>query len=379
MDLRSKRTPYTTFLFITFLIPCALSEERSDPPLNLLFFGNSLTGVNDVPTLVSDVADAAGQTPPVVFAQILNGKTLSDHLSHSGTNVIIQNALPPEETWDFTVLQEQSYKPSAAGQPMAFRNDAVALFDKVRAHSPEVFGVLFENWPRDEGGWPYGTYFYFEKADMLADIRNATTLAREDIFEHVGNPQAGVAPIGSAWENNGWNNLHLPDRVHATPRGSLLAALVIYGRIYLDDTSDIPASQAASILAKLNLTEAEWSELTLSADSADELPSPHHHLFALGEKIPGTKVKMVFTGPVGASPVGLWLSAGLIDPPMTSSFGPWHLLLPAAGPILLSPIPDDNTLAFKANLPSSPPGPWTVYMQALIGELFTNPYALDVK
>lgn len=366
----------TLFLVFVLLLPGAsYAQERQ--ALNILFFGNSLTGVNQVYNLVADVSQVAGNTRPVVFAQILNGKTLSDHLKHSGTMSKITQSLPANETWDFVVIQEQSYKPSTVGMPNVFRKDAVALFDLVLAHSPNVYGIMFENWARNEGGWPYPPYVKI--ADMMADIRAATSLARDDIHLNTGKPNAGVAPIGSAWENFDWQGLHTSDRVHATKKGSLLAALVIYRRIYLDDTSDITAAQASGLINKLGLSPKDWTDLTQVADITDEAPAPMTYLYVIGHNKPGGAIKLKVTGEVNASPVGVWLGSGKLNTPLVSDFGLWHLLFPVAGPVLLPPIPSDNSIVFKATLPPSPPGPYIAHLQALVGKVLSNYYLLEVE
>ena len=60
------------------------------------------------------------------------------------------------------------------------------------------------------------------------------------------------------------------DLWHAQNRGSLLAALVIYGTIYEDTTSDIDLS---GVLASLNLSPADGTFLTGIAD-ATLVPEP---------------------------------------------------------------------------------------------------------
>jgi len=357
-------------LALVLLLPAGEASEPDADPLNLVFFGNSLTSVNNVPAIVTAVAVAAGQTLPQVFVQTFGGATLSTHLNSSSTDILINQSLPPGETWDFAVLQEQSYMPSQVGAPAAFRDDAVALFDRVRAHSPDAVCTLFENWARDEGGWPYPPYFKI--ADMLYDIRVNTALARDDIDAHVGATAAHVAPIGSAWEHNGWNNLHSPDRVHATPRGSLLAGLVIYRRIYLDDTSDIPAANAAALLAGLGLTASDWSELTATADAVNELPAPLVHVYATGDFQPGGEVTIRATGPVGTTPMMFWYSSSLLANPWPSLYGDWFLMPPLSGPFDMGTTGGQNKATFKANAPPSPPGPYTVYLQSLSGTVVTD-------
>ena len=360
------------------LLPLAGASEPEARPLNIIFFGNSLTAGNSVPQLVAAVAMTAGQAGPQVFSQTPGGATLGDHLKNPGTDILITQSLPPGEVWDFAVIQEQSYKPSAVGTPNEFRKDAVDLFDRVRAHSPNAVCTLFENWARNEGGWPYPPYFKI--ADMLADIRNSTALARDDINAHAGGAVAQIAPIGSAWEFNGWNQLHQPDRVHATARGSLLASLVIYRRIYVDDTNDIPASSASALLNHLGLTAVEWTELTTAADAVDELPAPLVHIYCTGNFVPGGELKIMATGPAGATPVAFWFSPSLRAQPWPTVYGDFFLAPPLRGPIDMGVMASHNKVAYTTTVPLSPPGPYTVHLQALSGAQLTyNSFRLDVN
>jgi hypothetical protein len=83
----------------------------------------------------------------------------------------------------------------------------------------------------------------------------------------------------------------------------------------------------------------------------------------------------------GSSPVGLFFGSGVLDPPQTTVWGSFHLqppwlLLP------LIPIPADGVLDLPATIPSSPPAPYDLPMQALIGlnpDSLSNLYVLEVR
>ena len=88
----------SSFLKVLLLAAVALTLTLSpvvfaDDPLNLLFFGNSLTFGNDVPLIVADVAEAAEAKRPLVISQTFGGWTLQDHLDYDGTSATINDTL----------------------------------------------------------------------------------------------------------------------------------------------------------------------------------------------------------------------------------------------------------------------------------------------
>jgi parallel beta-helix repeat protein len=111
---------------------------------------------------------------------------------------------------------------------------------------------------------------------------------------------------------------------------------------------------------------------------ADEF---HPHLYITGSKIPGGTIKGKLVGMPGTSPNGLLFGTGLIDPPVLTQWGylylqaPWFL-------IPLVPIPGNGVLVLPAAIPASPPAPYDLPLQALIGlepDSLTNLYVLEVR
>jgi hypothetical protein len=75
----------------------------------------------------------------------------------------------------------------------------------------------------------------------------------------------------------------------------------------------------------------------------------------------------------GTAPVGFWFGMGVLDPPWHSNaYGDWYLEPPHlfVGP--LGAIPSDGVMDLPAGLPASPPAPYELYLQAFIGDGFTN-------
>ncbi len=249
--------------------------------VNILYYGNSFTNgvgsTKSVPTLVSEIAVAAGNPAPYSINAAVNGQSFSWHLSYNLSP--ITTAIAPGQNWDYVVLQDYSTAPTHIGNVAQHRTNAVAMRDAVAAHSPDVTAIMFETWARGPGHSYYPGTFASPEA-MQQEVREGYTLSTGDINAAYGTGSALYAPVGDAWENANWDNLHSGDIYHAQNRGTLLTSLVIYAMIYDDPTtSDIDLS---GVLTGLGLTEADGLQLTAVAD-ATLVPEPASlGLLALG-------------------------------------------------------------------------------------------------
>jgi hypothetical protein len=106
----------------------------------------------------------------------------------------------------------------------------------------------------------------------------------------------------------------------------------------------------------------------------------HTHLYHTGNAAPGGAVEIKFTDRPGTAPVGLFIGAGLLDPPLPSKWGDWYLLFPVVGPIDLGAIPGpEGLLILPGELPASPPGPYDIHLQAILGDTLSNHHVLAVS
>lgn len=110
---------------------------------------------------------------------------------------------------------------------------------------------------------------------MQQELRDGYQMSTNNINATVGSSIAKLAPAGDAWElANFPANFYGDGDYHASNRGSLLNALVLYGTIFDDSTvSDI---NLASILGPLGLTASDGQYLTSLADAvlAPAVPEP---------------------------------------------------------------------------------------------------------
>ncbi|MHC4944926.1 MAG: right-handed parallel beta-helix repeat-containing protein [Planctomycetota bacterium] len=111
---------------------------------------------------------------------------------------------------------------------------------------------------------------------------------------------------------------------------------------------------------------------------ADEF---YTHLYCMGDFTPGGSIEGKLVGLPGTSPVGVFLGSGVLDPAVPTAWGNFHLQAPWFL-IPLVPIPGDGVLKLPATIPSTPPAPYDLPMQALIGlnpDSLTNLFVMKVE
>ncbi len=105
----------------------------------------------------------------------------------------------------------------------------------------------------------------------------------------------------------------------------------------------------------------------------------HRHIYCHGNKTPNGYIEVKLTGMPWSKPVGLWYGLNMLNTPLSSKYGHWYLAFPYSGPIDLGIMPMNGVWILSGYLPSSPPGPYSIYMQALIGDKLTNLCVMNVQ
>ena len=187
------------------------------PGLHVLFVGNSLTYVNDLPGIVEALADANGdaiETRTVAFPDY----SLEDHWNDGTAGASIAKG-----GWSVVVLQQG---------PSALPDSRVLLLDYARR-----FAALI----RAAGAAP-AFYAAWPTADRTFDYA-----ASAESYRLAADSTGGMLfPVSSAWSlvltRDPTIGLYAVDGLHATPSGSYLAALVIYSRLFGRSPVGLPAS-----------------------------------------------------------------------------------------------------------------------------------------
>jgi len=182
----------------------------------MLFIGNSLTYVNDLPATVAAIAQSVGDT--IRFATEAGPNlALIDHLQ-GGSAAVAQIKLGG---WEYVVLQQG---PTPAG----ICRDSLVLWTQMFAPYIRAAGAkpaLLMTWPIVGVGPPFD------------DVRVS--------FQQASQAVNGVfMPAGEAWRAALRMDSTLPlyggDGFHPSPMGTFLAALEIYERITGRDPRTLP-------------------------------------------------------------------------------------------------------------------------------------------
>ncbi|QEG37271.1 PEP-CTERM sorting domain-containing protein [Bythopirellula goksoeyrii] len=257
-------------------------RASAEDPKDILWYGNSFTLATccgssvSVPNTFRVIAASAGHPLPRMYDASMNGQSLQWHLTTPAQLANITTRITAGETWDNVVLQDFSTMPTHIGNLAQHISSTLGMYQAVAAHSPDVVPVLYETWARG-----YGNAFYTGVSpsfpggptQMQQELRDGYHLSTNNINSTVGNELAKLAPAGDAWElANFPANFYGDGSYHASNRGTLLNALVLYGTIYDDPTtSDIDLT---TVLNGLQLSASDGQYLTSLADAVLAVPEP---------------------------------------------------------------------------------------------------------
>jgi hypothetical protein len=184
----------------------------------ILFVGNSLTYVNDVPGILQAMADSAGGKKLDVQTVAFPNYALEDHWAEGTALAAIKGG-----GWEYVIMQQGS---------SALLESRINLRQWTRAFAAEIRKVnaqpgLYMVWPQSD------RQFDFQ------DVITSYTLAASDV-------NGTLFPVGAAWLAV-WKRdpniaLYSPDGLHPSIAGSYLAAAVMYAKLYAKSPVGLPAS-----------------------------------------------------------------------------------------------------------------------------------------
>lgn len=255
MRMNLVKSRVVRFLLVaTLLVAAGIACGNSSGPelaggIRVLFIGNSLTYVNDLPRTLSDMALTVNDTIQVRTVAAPNF-ALIDHY-RGGSDALNEINL---SQWDFVVLQQG---PSTT----AINRDSLILTAK-----------LFEPSIRASGAIP-ALYMVWPTTDRLAFFDEARIS-----YQMAATGVNGVfMPAGKAWQTAWATDPNLAffqsDGLHPTPLGTYLAALVIYERLTGHDARLLPGTAFVDG-NRLNAPEATVRLLQRAAHETNALYPP---------------------------------------------------------------------------------------------------------
>jgi len=226
-----------------------------DPPLKVLFIGNSYMSVNDLPSLVEALAAAGGYG--IETDQYLpGGYTFEQHARDEKTLEKIR-----QRKWDVVILQEQSLCPILNRESM--HKYARVLDEAIKKQGART--IFYLTWARQDipamqdGADPATSRDYARSMFQLMGLTNPAdfeTLCKQHeiglagglngaYFDIATELNAAVAPVGIAWKKafaaDSSLVLHDADKSHPNPQGSYLAACVFYATLFDKSPVGLPA------------------------------------------------------------------------------------------------------------------------------------------
>jgi len=251
--MRRWRTPLTTTLALALLAATGACQDTGAPApppnpnavsLRVLFIGNSLTYVNDLPATLAGIAKSGGDAIRVEMVARPN-YALIDHLTyHSGAEEAIAKG-----GWDVVVLQQ-------GPTSLAVNRDSLILWTK-----------MFDPMIRAVGARP-ALYMVWPAANRPQDfdaVRTSFQMAAQAV-DGIFLP-AGMAWV-DAWQRNATLALYGSDGYHPSPLGTWLAALAIYEALTGHDPRLLPP-RAVVNGATLNIPEQTIRLLQEAAHQAN--------------------------------------------------------------------------------------------------------------
>ena len=190
------------------------------PKLRALFIGNSYIYFNNVPHLLSVLADSSFEARHLETKMIVGpGFTLERHWADGGALSAIER-----ERWDYVILQEQS----TLGDPPEVINGIPKINAPTKFHE---YARRFDAAINKRGA---RTAFFLTWA--REDSPESQALLNEGYLQIAKELRALVAPVGIAWRDALKLNASLPlyqaDHAHPAVAGSYLAACVLYSMLY---------------------------------------------------------------------------------------------------------------------------------------------------
>jgi hypothetical protein len=217
-------------LFAALLASLPLASFGETPvgnkKLRVLFVGNSLTFVNDLPKLTGVLAQDRGSVLEYEM-HAPGGYTFAQHARDPRLLALIKKG-----GWDFVVLQDQSLVPAYPRAKTEVFPYAQKLSALVRAANPLAQIAFYQTMAKKNGD-----------RKNLRDFPEMGTYAGlqkklNEAYLHMARENRGVlVPVGEAWQKMRSEHPSVDlytDGVHPSLAGSYLAACVFYSVLFED-------------------------------------------------------------------------------------------------------------------------------------------------
>ena len=202
----------SAIVLVVVLLACVLNIQAQDKSskqnLRVLFVGNSLTYVNNLPEIIAGLARSAKQRKFSYKMVAYPNFSLEDHWNKGEVQKLLA-----KEKWDYVIMQQG---------PSAYLDGRTVLIEYAKKFAA----------PIARAGAKPALYMVWSSADGLREFAGVSANYKAAAKEVSGL----FFPVGEAWLE-AWRrdpklNLYGADRFHPNQAGSYLAALVIYQQLY---------------------------------------------------------------------------------------------------------------------------------------------------
>lgn len=244
------------FIFI-FIFYVGVNAQQTK---KVLFIGNSYTGVNNLPGMVSSIATSFGDIL-IYDSNTPGGYTFYAHSTNATTLTKINS-----NNWDYVVLQEQSQLPSFS--PAQVANDVYPYADSLNRIIQEndscTHTMFYMTWGRKNGDASNCAFY-----TPVCTYNGMQARLRASYIEMANELDAEVSPVGVVWKKfrTDFPNVELynADESHPSIHGTYLAACTFYASIYHK------SPLGAFVPAGISLQEASDIQSTVNTIVFDSL------------------------------------------------------------------------------------------------------------
>lgn len=220
------KTALLTFLIIANGIMFAQTTKK------VFFIGNSYTAYNNLPQLISYMANSTGNEL-IYQSHVPGGSNLLQHASNSSVTQIINQG-----DWDYVVLQQQSQMPAFPNANATFLG-AQQLTNQIKQANPCGNVMFYMTWGRkfgDEVNCANGV-------DYMCTYEGMDDKIYERYMQMAVDNQGVVSPVGKVWrvirETFPEIELFQSDHSHPSYIGSMVAAYTFHTALFKTDPTQI--------------------------------------------------------------------------------------------------------------------------------------------
>jgi len=234
----------------------------SQDTIRVLFLGNSMTYVEDLPAKLTALAQSDGKVL-ITEQNTPGGYYLADHTTNSTSlNLLNQN-------WDYVILQEQSAGLIQPAVPGAYQTPIEFLDSAIRANCAKTLLYITPGYPSN---WPADTSYLAMQNKIIQKYRTCSKSVR-----------AGMLATGHAWKNIISNYPSINTGMwasnvdyHPGLKGQYLNACAIFSAIYKKSPQGLVypigiSPSEASILQQVAWQETKDSIIDFGIDKLDSL------------------------------------------------------------------------------------------------------------